>query len=127
MGDITVKTRILEQCRSTGGEDDYDLVDYTFSEYVPASDAINHICGDKHKRITLEWNDANDSGITRLFEPVILFFERNEEGEFICKTDPDHKSARDILRETYCNWVVAKKEQEHVWITLKDWIHIDTQ
>ena len=118
MSDIAVKERVLEQGRSTGGDDDYDLIDYTFSEYVKAIDAINHICGDKYKHMTLEFDPF---GVSDLLEPVIFFFERNGEGEFICKNDPSNEASSEVLREIHCNWVVARKEQEHVWITVKDW------
>lgn len=118
MGDIIVNARVLEQCRTTGGDDDYDLIDYTFSGYVKAIDAINHICEDKHKHMTFEFET---SGEFDTLEPIIFFFERNEKGEFICNNVPDHKTARELLREIRCNWMVAKKMREHVWITIKDW------
>ena len=121
MDDIQVKERVLEQGRSTGGDDDYDLIDYSFAGYVKAIDAINYICEDKHKTCTLELETFGDSGIPFLLVPALLFFERNEEGEFICNNDSDHKSARDLLRQIHCNWVDAKKMQESIWITIKDW------
>lgn len=121
MSNVDVKEHILEQGRSTGGEDDYDLIDYSFAGYVKAIDAINYICEDKHKAFTLEWETFGDLGISCLLEPILFFFERNEDGEFICKNDSDHKSARDLLRQIHCNWIVARKSKESVWITIKDW------
>jgi hypothetical protein len=114
---VTVTARVLERCRTTGAEDDYDIIGYSFSEYVPVVDAINSICEDKIKYITLDWDGYVDIS---LLQPLLMF-ERNEEGEFICKNDRFNRSARELLQSVICNWAVAKKSQEHVWITIKDW------